>query len=96
VKASDHQEVSDIAKLRIHEYFDRYLTDVFPKQMKGLFEKHNMDVAAHQDQFAIHEKTCRPGRKLSKVMWMCAGGTAVISAAATLGIERVLKLLGLV
>jgi hypothetical protein len=90
------REMSDLAKLRIHEYFDHYLTDTFPAQMRGMFAAHNADIGAHQAQFRLQEKTCLPGRKINRVMWMVAGGVAVISGLCTIGAERILKLIGLI
>jgi hypothetical protein len=90
----DRQEASDIAKLRIHEYFDHYLTDVFPKTVRTVFAAHNQDVAAHQDLLLIHEKTCRSSTTIKRWKWMLAGGSLLIGAAGAIGVDRLLKVLG--
>jgi hypothetical protein len=90
------RQISDLAKLRVREYFDHYLTDIFPRQIKTLFESHNDDIEAHELKFRAHEKSCRPGAKLNRITWMVAGGTAVVSVVFTLFGERLLRALGLI
>lgn len=48
------QEVEDVAELKVRRYFDQYLNEVFPEQVKGikahthlLIEKHDGDRKAH-------------------------------------------------
>jgi hypothetical protein len=76
----DHDRTVEIAKLAINEYFDHYLSQVFPGQMERLFGAHNQDAGAHVPQFEIHVKTCPTRRKVSRVLWMVAGGAAVLGA----------------
>jgi hypothetical protein len=84
----DHDRTVEIARLSIHEYFDHYLSDVFPGQMGQLFESHNQDSDAHAPQFGIHVKTCPTRRRVSKALWMIAGGSAVAGALIGLLIDH--------
>lgn len=41
------QEVVTIAKLTVHEYFDLYLKEVFPKSIQTIMDAHDQNCAAH-------------------------------------------------
>lgn len=93
IKPECREEISDLAKLRIHEYFDHYLTNVFPKQAKALFASHDADVRAHQDVLLVHEKTCRTGTTIKRWKWMIAGAFSLIGIIGTIGVEQLLRVL---
>jgi hypothetical protein len=67
----EHQQVVDIARLCAHEYFDHYLTDVFPKQMDHYFKG--------------HVESCPVGKKVDRLKWMVAGMSALVVAGVTVG-----------
>jgi hypothetical protein len=78
---AEHQAVVDIARLSCHEYFDHYLTDVFPKQIDRMFDGHNHDVEAHPIQFTTFTKA---KRRVDRILWMVAGGSVVVGSVGTL------------
>jgi hypothetical protein len=65
----------DIARLQVHEYFDHYLTDVFPQQIVGIMRAHNQDAEAHEPRVAPLN---RMHRQFTKYKWMVLGGVAVL------------------
>jgi predicted phage gp36 major capsid-like protein len=82
---TQHQEMVDVAKVHINEYFDHYLTDVFPKQMDRLFKAHNQDAEAHGPLILPLQKSERRGRKF---VWMILGGAAVLGGLVTLAADH--------
>jgi hypothetical protein len=74
VTPAEHQQIAELTELQVHRYFDHYLTDVFPKQMDRCFAAHNSDVDAHPEAFGTMRKT---KRRVDRVLWMIAGGSAV-------------------
>jgi hypothetical protein len=77
----EHQAISDLAELRIHEYFDHYLTNVFPGQVGRIMEAHNADVNAHPTQF---KTLASVKRKVDRTGWMLAGMSALAGAIGSL------------
>lgn len=59
----ERTEVNDIAELKIRQYFDDYLTNVFPSQVKQLIELHDSDDKAHG---AVE-------RRFDKTFWVMIG-----------------------
>ena len=41
------QDVVTIAKLTVHEYFDHYLAEVFPKSIQAVMDAHDHNCEAH-------------------------------------------------
>ncbi len=58
----------------IQAYFDHYLTQVYPEQLKRAFDQHNADPKAHPVAFRMIAKT---SRRVNRSMWLLAGGSAV-------------------
>jgi hypothetical protein len=79
---ADHQQVVDIAKVVVNEYFDHYLSEVFPQQLDRMFTSHNESVEAHPKQFATLAKT---KRKVDRATWMILGVTTLVAALGGLG-----------
>jgi hypothetical protein len=77
-----------MARLCVHEYFDHYLTDIFPQQTRALFAAHNQDAEAHDPRFSIHTKNCPTARRVDRLKWMIAGGSVVAGATMTLLVEH--------
>lgn len=71
----DHDRTVELIQLGIHEYFDHYLTDVFPKQMELYLGAHNSDSEAHQGAI----------KKINRGGWMVAGMSALIGFVGALG-----------
>lgn len=71
---AEHQAIVDISRLQIHEYFDHYLTDVFPKQIDEIMRAHNQDAEAHQPRIAPLYRT---KRQVDRFTWLILGGAAV-------------------
>lgn len=82
---AQHQETVDVAKVVVNEYFDYYLTEVFPQQMDRLFKNHNQDAEAHEP---ILEPLLRMKKKVDRTFWMITGGVAVVSVLGTLLVEN--------
>jgi hypothetical protein len=80
----ERQEVIDLAQLSIHQYFDHYLTEVFPPQMKHIMLAHDESVVAHEERFA---PLIRSARKFNRIMWTVAGGIAVAGFFGTIAIR---------
>jgi len=76
----ERQQIIDIAKLQINEYFDHYLTEVFPEQIDRIMSSHNSDGDAHPIQFATLEAT---SSKVSRATWMMAGMSILVSFVVT-------------
>ena len=49
----DCKKIEMIAKLTVIEYFDHYLIEVFPTQLKVAITAHNKDVTAHSEQIKV-------------------------------------------
>lgn len=41
------QQIKEIAELEVRRYFDHYLNEVFPRQLKTAIEAHDSDDRAH-------------------------------------------------
>jgi hypothetical protein len=76
-------ELREIAELEVRRYFDHYLREVFPKQVKELISHHDRNVFAHG---GIVRKFAQA--KYLVVGFACAGG--FIGGA---GLERLIGLL---
>jgi len=80
----EEKEVESIAELTVRRYFDKYLEEVFPKQIAAVVEAHNAAADAHG---GIREA-------FSKHKWLVLGFVAGGGIAAGAGIERLFGLLG--
>ena len=86
----DRQQTVDISQSTVHEYFDRYLTTVFPEQIDRMFEMHNSDMRAHPAHF---KALIRTKQKVDRIMWVWIGGSAVAGCLVGLIIKHVPGLL---
>jgi len=82
VTPEEHQAVLDIAKLAVNEYFDHYLSEVFPRQMDRMFAAHNVDMTSHPEMFTTLFKT---KARVDRWTWMIAGMSALIGVVMTSG-----------
>lgn len=73
--AAEHQQMVDISRLQVHEYFDHYLTDVFPKQIAEIMQAHNKDAEAHEPRIGPLNSM---KRSFYRYKWMILGGVAVL------------------
>lgn len=71
----DRDRTVEMIQLGIHEYFDHYLTDVFPRQMDRCFDAHNSDSEAHKGAI----------QRVNRGGWMIAGMSALIGFASLIG-----------
>ena len=80
---SDEQarECTIIAKVEVMEYFDRYLNEVFPRQMKEARQDMHLMIAGHNTSAKAHGGA---EAKVNRVLWGFAGIVAVAGLAATL------------
>jgi hypothetical protein len=81
---AERQEVVDLAQLSIHQYFDHYLTDVFPQQIGHIMGSHEGNATAHEVRFAPLVKSAR---RFNRIMWTVAGGIAVAGFFGTIAIR---------
>lgn len=79
-------EVSDIAELAVRRYFDHYLTEVFPAQVKGIEGK----IRAHDQSVFAHGSIVR---RFAKFKYLLLGFAAAGGIAGGAGIDRLLGLL---
>ena len=82
---SEHQQTVDIAQLVVNQYFDHYLTDVFPGQMREMFAAHNQDAEAHEPRLGSLVKM---KRQIDRLKWMIAGGSAVAGFVGALIVQH--------
>jgi hypothetical protein len=82
--------IKELAELETRRYFDDYLQNVFPEQMKALrahtytqIEKHNMNPDAHGGV----------EKKVNRTLWIIAGAAGVGGAGTILGIKGILALI---
>jgi len=68
---SDLDTINDRVELGVRRYFDHYLAEVFPKQMKA----HNQDCSAHSGV----------SKRLSRLKWFAIG--AFIASGGVTGAE---------
>lgn len=80
---SEKQEIKDAAELEVRRYFDHYLMEVFPDQVKQIVQQHNLSPKAHGGV----------ERRLNKVLWMIAG-SAVAAGGTTAGVAKLLAVAG--
>ena len=76
----ERQQVIDLARLQINEYFDHYLTNTFPQQLQTMFRAHNESVESHPDQF---ERLDKVEGRVNKATWMIAGVVALLTLLST-------------
>jgi|GEM_PF-3002799 len=57
------EEVERIAELQVRRYFDHYLSEVFPSQVKGVVKAHDADREAHGGV----------ERRVNQARWMLLG-----------------------
>ena len=80
-----HQDTVDIAKLQVHEYFDHYLGEVFPRQISEIMDAHNGAAVAHEVRIAPLYRT---KKSFERFRWMILGGAAVAGCLGTLVAEH--------
>jgi len=74
---TQRREVEQIAELAVRRYFDHYLENVFPRQVKRLERDIDMKIQAHDDSPMAHG---RVERIVNRTMWLFLG-IAVASGA---------------
>lgn len=47
LNSKQRQEAQDVSELTVRRYFDHYLTEVFPKQIKEAIRTHDQNVFSH-------------------------------------------------
>ena len=75
----DRDEMKTIAELEVHRYFDRYLTNVFPRQVASFVD--------------AHRESCPWGKKLNRMMWTVVGVSLGLGIGGTISVEHLLKVL---
>lgn len=81
----DRQDVENIAKVQVREYFDHYLDHTLPRQLKTIFEAHNQDAEAHQ---VLIGPLMKVRKRAQRLIWMVLGGAAVVGVVGTLIVEH--------
>lgn len=74
---AERQVIVDVARLQVHEYFDHYLANVFPRQIDVILAGHNRDAEAHEPRF---RPLMRAKQRFDRLIWLVIGGSTVIGA----------------
>jgi hypothetical protein len=77
---ADRKLVEDLAELVVHRYFNNYLTNVFPKQLKAFVDG--------------HQNACPWGTRMKRAMWIGIGISFGLGAGGSIAGERLLRVLG--
>ncbi len=77
---SERMESKDIAELEVRRYFDAYLQDVFPAQVKMYIDGHNTSPDAHDGV----------AKAFSRARWIITGAAAVAGLGAGAGLKSLL------
>lgn len=73
-------EVKDIAELKVRQYFDAYLENVFPTQVKQMLLEHNNDPEAHDGV----------AKKVSRAQWLITGAMTVMGLGTGAALKTLL------
>lgn len=66
----DRDEMQDIAKLEVREYFDQFLNVALPRILKAERHYMHMTIEAHDAADTAHKGV---ERRFSKTMWLAMG-----------------------
>lgn len=80
---TDKQEVQMIAELEVRQYFDHYLTEIFPKQLAVTLEAHDQNCGAHGSIT----------KRFERFKWMLIGLAAGGGISGGYGLSKLLSLL---
>ena len=83
-------DMVDLIRLQIHEYFDHYLTEVFPEQVGTIVGAHDKDIEAHAGQL---EPLKKAARMMDRTRWMLLGAMAILGGLLSLVGEKLMGLL---
>lgn len=81
----ERDEAKDIAELKVRQYFDSYLRDVFPTQVKQMLQEHNNDPEAHDGV----------AKKVSRAQWLITGAMTVMGLGTGAALKGLLSKIGL-
>ena len=70
----DCKKVELVAEVTVRRFFDHYLDEIFPEQLKRTIVAHNQDVTAHSEQIKIAVKAESSRLKLWVLGLIFAGG----------------------
>lgn len=76
------QEVTTIAKLTVHEYFDHYLEEVFPKSITTILDAHDHNCAAHNSV----------AKRFGQLKWLLTGLAFGGGIGGGVGLSKLLAL----
>ncbi len=80
---NEQEQVEQIAELEVRRYFDRYLTEVFPKQIAAVVKAHDQAADAHGGIRG----------KFSKFKWILVGLAIGGGMGAGLGLKELIQFL---
>lgn len=81
---SERGQIAEIAELEIRRYFDKYLNEVFPKQIADIMVAHDKAADAHGGIRG----------KFSKLRWTLVGFAAGGGIAGGAGLHHLFSILG--
>lgn len=81
---NEQEQAGRIAELEVRRYFDRYLNEVFPKQIAAVVEAHDKAADAHGGIRG----------KFAKFRWTLIGFAAGGGIAGGVGLSKLLSILG--
>jgi len=82
--------MAEIAELVVRRYFDGYLQNVFPEQVKALKHHTHNTIEAHDASDEAHGSV---ERRFSKLFWMLLGGSMVVGSGLGLAATKLASLL---
>lgn len=82
---NERSETEDIAELKVRRYFDNYLENVFPAQVKQMLQEHNNDPEAHDGV----------AKKVSRAQWLITGASLVMGVGTGAALKGLLAKIGL-
>ncbi len=74
MKPEDRTEAHEIAELECRRYFEKYLSVVFPEQLKAQRHHTHLVIEAHDRNPAAHGGV---ERRFNRITWMVLGAAAV-------------------
>lgn len=85
------RQVEQIAELAVRQYFDHYLTDVFPQQVRAIREHTHLMVERHDQSDRAHGSV---ERRFNRLVWLTAGMAAAGGTGLGMGLKTLLAAFG--
>lgn len=87
----DEQRVKEIAELEVRRYFEGYLRDVFPEQVKAMKHHTHVNIAAHDASETAHGGV---EKRVNRFFWLLMGGATVLGGGFGVTFTKLSSLIG--